>query len=253
MTASLEAFISSQLDRLARLGCRYAFHYRSGDAVIDVGTAEEFPSASLIKVPILLAWLALERRGELDREELCDLDSGPQVQGAGFSWLLGARTLPYRDCLLLMIAVSDNACTNRVIERAGMERLNRVMAEELGLGGTRLRRMMMDFEARARGEENTITVADARRLYRLVADLPDPEREWVDALLAANQDDALLMRCHPRDSLAFHHKTGSLPGVLHDWGYTRGKEMFLLTREVRDKDQPAVFEVFGELGRLLAG
>ena len=59
------------------------------------------------------------------------------------------RRLPFADVLLLMIALSDNLCTNLVIRRIGIARLNRVFREELGLlNGTRLERKLMDYAAR---------------------------------------------------------------------------------------------------------
>jgi beta-lactamase class A len=199
----------------------------------------------------LLAWLRLEAAGELARSELCDLDAEPQVQGAGFSWMLAARRLPFQDVLLLMIALSDNLCTNLVIRRIGLERLQRVIAGDLDLPGCKLQRKLFDYAARARGLDNWISAEDCLRLYQRVAELPEDQRAWVESLLETNQDDALLKRSIPRDTLSFFHKTGSVEGVLHDWGYTRACRVFLLTSQV--KDEPSAFKVFGELGRLTIG
>jgi beta-lactamase class A len=178
------------------------------------------------------------------------LDDEPQVQGAGFSWLLTARRLPFQDVLLLMMAVSDNLCANLIIRHIGIERLARVFKEQLGLSGCLLQRKLMDYQARARGLDNYVTPADCIRFFELVHSLTQDERAWVEPVLAANQDDLLLMRQVPRDTLTFYHKTGSMTAVLHDWGYTRQCDIFLLTQGVRD--EPAVFEVFGALGRLLS-
>ncbi len=214
---------------------------------------DRFVSASLIKVPILLAWLELERAGEVSRAELCNLDAEPQVQGAGYSWLLRARQIPYQDVLLMMIAISDNLCTNLVIQRAGRERLNQVIHDQLGLTGSDLQRKLFDYAARARGLDNFISAQDCIHLYELLARLGPSERAWVDSLLAACQENLLLMRDIPVDTLdgelAFHHKTGSIPGVLHDWGYTSRCQIFLLTQNVRD--EPATFQAFGKLGHLM--
>jgi hypothetical protein len=68
-------------------------------------------------------------------------------------------------------------------------------------------------------------------------------------MLAACQDDALLMRNIPRDTITFYHKTGSIPRVLHDWGYIENCRLFLLTENV--PDEPRVFAIFGQLGELL--
>ncbi len=65
---------------LAQLGCQYAFYFcpAAGQPIFQANH-ERFSSASIIKVPILLAWLVLERAGEVSRDELCDLDAEPQV------------------------------------------------------------------------------------------------------------------------------------------------------------------------------
>jgi beta-lactamase class A len=239
---------------LEHLGARYAFYLRrEGQGPIFHSNAasenERFLSASIIKIPILLAWIALEKDGQVHRAELCRLDDEPQVQGAGFSWLLRARQLPFQDVVLMMIALSDNLCTNLVIRRIGLERLEQIFQDQLGLTGTHLQRKLMDYAARERGLDNWITPADCIRYFERIKALPPSDRAWVESMLAVNQDDLLLMRRIQRDTLTFYHKTGSMTGVLHDWGYTDQCEIFLLCNQVRD-EIPA-YEVFGELGRLM--
>jgi beta-lactamase class A len=235
--------------RLEKLGLQYAFYYKKENIQSPVlrSNCSRFTSASIIKIPLLLAWIHLERAGEVGRGEECDLDDETQVRGAGFSYLLRGRRLPYQDVLLMMMAVSDNLCTNLVIRRMGMERIQAIFADELKLPGTIMQRKLMDFEARKRGLDNWITAEDCIRLYDLIEALSGEERQWVDRMLRVCQDDLLLMRDIPRDTLAFRHKTGCIQGVLHDWGYTRDRRIFLLTQGV--KDEPAVFQVFGEVGK----
>jgi len=236
---------------LEQLNCQYAFYFRpEGQPPQLYRNCARFPAASVIKVPVLLAWTVLERKGEVDRVELCCLDDEPQVQGAGLSWLLRSRRLPYQDVLLLMVALSDNLCANLVVQRIGLERLNAIFRQELGLAGTEINRKLMDFEARSRGLDNWITIADAIHLFDLVHNLSPVEKAWIEPILLANQSDHFLKRDIPVDSLDFFHKTGSISGVLHDWGYTRRCDIFLFTQQV--KDVPAVLRVFGELGKLMA-
>jgi len=208
-----------------------------------------FKSASLIKVPILLSWLALEKEGELSRFDSCDLDSEKQVQGAGFSCKMATRKLAYADVLLMMIATSDNLCTNLIIERIGLELLNRVFVDKLGLNRTTCQRKLMDYAARDRGLDNWIHAGECIHLYELIDSLPAADRAWTESLLQSTVDAALLMRNIPRDTIDFFHKTGSMEGVLHDWGYTHDCRLFLLTNEVAD--EPPIFELFGSLGEYL--
>jgi beta-lactamase class A len=209
-----------------------------------------FPSASLIKVPLLLAWLEMEKAGTANRNDLCSLDREPAVGGAGISELLQGRSLPYADVLLLMMALSDNLCTNLVIRHIGLERANAIFREQLGLLDTRIQRKMMDFEARQSGRENWISARDCIRLYLIIEELATEDRVWVESLLGACQDGTLLMRSLVDGQVRFYHKTGALPGVLHDWGFTRQRRLFLLTEH--SSDEPAVLDVFGQAGILLS-
>lgn len=241
---------TSLITQLERSGCQYALYFHQNGQSPQFGAnAERFKSASIIKVPILLAWARLERLGEVNQAELCDLDAEPQVQGAGFAWLFRQRSLPFHDVLLMMIATSDNLCTNLVIRRIGIERLQSIFTHDLGLTGTRLERRLMDYEARSHGLDNWVGAQDCIRLFDLVQELPPEQRAWVDAMLLQTQDSALLKRNVLRDSIDFYHKTGSMHGVLHDWGYTQDRQIFLLTNAVQD--ERALFPLFGAAGEWL--
>jgi beta-lactamase class A len=234
-------------EKISALTCDYAFYCRPRDGEpLLIKNRDIFLSASVIKVPILFAWAYLERSGRASRDEICELDLEPQVQGAGLSWLLQARRLPFSDVLLLMIALSDNLCTNLVIRRIGIERLNAIFRGPLGLPDARIERRLFDYDARARGLDNYISAADCIQLYRLRDELTADERAWIEPMLLANADLGLWLRSVERDAVDFYHKTGSIAGVLHDWGYTRGTDLFLLTQNVQDEGE--VYELMSRLG-----
>lgn len=241
---------SAFLEEINTQNIQFSFYFQMhGAPAIRAGNCARFPSASIIKIPILLAWVHLARRGEVDNRELCDLDAEPQVRGAGFSWLLRARRLPYHDVLLMMMSLSDNLCTNLIIRRVGLEQLNQVFRDDLGLSGCELQRKLMDFAARQRGLDNWISAVDCERFFDLFDELSAAEKAWVEPMLLVNQDDLLLKRNLSRDTIDFYHKTGSIPGVLHDWGYTRQARIFLLTSGAEDETR--LYPVFGKAGELL--
>ncbi len=244
----MDAELAAEVRReISALTCDYAFYCRpAGGQPLLLKNRDLFFSASIIKAPILFAWAYLERSGRAGRDEICELDLEPQVQGAGLSWLLQTRRLPFGDVLLLMIALSDNLCTNLVIRRIGIERLNAIFRGPLGLLDTRIERKLFDYDARARGLDNYVSVADCIQLYRLRDELTAAERAWIEPLLLANTDLGLWLRSVERDTMDFYHKTGSIPGVLHDWGYTRDTDLFLLTQDVKDEGE--VYDVLSRLG-----
>jgi beta-lactamase class A len=240
--------IANLVTKLNDLQFEYAFYYSTMRAEpIFRANQTLFRSASIIKIPILLAWIELEKSGEVSRLNLCDLDGESPVGGAGFAEQFTTRKIAFADVLLMMIATSDNLCTNLIIKEIGLERLQRVMTTSLGLKHTRLERKLMDYAARERGLDNYIDAEECIRFYDLISHLEPDDRNWVRSLLLANTDGALLIRSIPRDTVNFFHKTGSVEGVLHDWGFTDDCQVFLLTQKVTD--EPAAFELFGEIGR----
>lgn len=235
----------------AQFGGQYALYCQAeGRPAFFQANAEVFSSASVIKIPILLAWAALEERGEVDLAHLCDLSGEPAVGGAGIARWMTTRPLTYHDVLLLMMATSDNWCTNLAIRRVGLARLNDLFRHHLGLQQTVLQRKLMDYEARARGLDNLISAQDCITLFERVHSLPERQKDWVEPMLLACQDSSLLLRDLPRDGVHFYHKTGSIPGVLHDWGYTRACDLFLLTQH--NPDEIHASHLFGQVGRGLA-
>lgn len=175
-----------------------------------------YPAASVIKIPILMTVYADAAEGRLSLDER--LTVGEHMPGTGvLGRLLGVADLTIRDHATLMIIVSDNTSTNRLIERVGVERVAQRMGE-WGCVSTQLRRKMFDFRAAERGLDNVATPREvAGLLVRLLrGELID--RATSDAVLGVleqAQDDALIRRYLPaRTHVA--HKTGSLEKVRND-------------------------------------
>jgi beta-lactamase class A len=248
METDHDAMVDTLCAATAHVSFDHALYYRRhADAPVLLKNRDLFLSASIIKLPILFAWAHLEGARAVSSDEQCDLDAEPPVQGAGFSWLLRGRIVPYRDVLLWMMTVSDNLCANLVIRRLGIARLNETF-RALGLPDARIERKLMDYEARARGLENRVSAADCIRLYELRDALPADQRAWIEPMLLWNTDQGLWLRNVPRDTVEFWHKTGSMTGVLHDWGYTQDVDLFLLTQNVTDETE--VFRLLDRLGPL---
>jgi beta-lactamase class A len=180
---------------------------------------EVVPAASTIKVPILAAALEEVGSGRLELERSMPLPTRRAGGSGVVQALAGLVSLTIGDLLTLMVIVSDNAATNIIIELLGMDRINAFCIEQ-GLGGTVLRRRMMDTEAASQGLENTTTALDQAKLLDAVADgalLAGPLRTFALQALAAQQFTDALPSLLP-DSVQVAHKTGELPGVRHDVG-----------------------------------
>lgn len=185
---------------------------------VDFRADEQFPSASTIKIHILVALLRAAERGELSLEERIALTPELRVAGSGvLAYLEHPVELSLYDTAVLMILVSDNTATNICIERVGMERVNKLIAE-LGLKHTALRRLMQDRDAIVSGRENVSTPADlVRTLEALHANRPTE--------IAAQQALAVLAKSKPSpvrlvipSEIKLAHKTGRMPRVRAEAG-----------------------------------
>ena len=187
---------------------------------VGVREDEVFPSASLIKVLVLAELLRRADSGRLLLEDVVLVEHEDLV---GNSEMLAGERLPaeisYRRLAEGMIRVSDNAATNVLISRLGMGRID-ALAGELGLHHTALRRKMMDFEARARGGENTTSASDMVALMGEMwgGSLLSPEaRSLALELLLGQRLTSGLPIMLPAGA-RYAHKTGELEGVENDAG-----------------------------------
>jgi beta-lactamase class A len=225
-----------------------------GETLLEHDADVAFPAASVIKVPLVMALYADAADGRIDLGE--QIAIGERVDGSGvLRDLRDLATLSLRDHAALMIGLSDNTATNRVIERLGIERVDARMAE-WGIGPTALRRRMYDFEAAKRGLEN---MATARDLVSLLARLVAGEcrdRATSDAVLALMercQDDEKLRRfLAPYTKVP--SKSGTLEASRNDVAVFAGPAGTVLvaafTSEVRDT--LAAEHLLGVIGRCAA-
>lgn len=80
-----------------------------------------FPSASLIKVPVLVAAFYKIREGKLSLDEKMSVSRRNRVGGSGsLKWRNDGSKLTVREVLVLMIAESDNTATKMILDRLGM-------------------------------------------------------------------------------------------------------------------------------------
>lgn len=126
-----------------------------------------FPQASSIKLALVYE---LYQQAGASKVDLHALRSLPRIRagGSGVLPLLSDKAqLTVRDLVVLMMALSDNAATNILIDEVGFAAVNARM-DALGLPRTRLRRRMIDLEAARRGEENVSTPREMALLIEAI-------------------------------------------------------------------------------------
>lgn len=135
------AALRKQLDSIAD-----AHHGIVGYSVIDLETGarisrrgdETFPTASLIKVPILVTVYDLVAKGQLSLDDPLTVLKIDQVPGSGvIQFLHNGTVLTVHDAAWLMSTISDNTATNLLLDRIIIRRVWAKM-DSLGLQHTRV-------------------------------------------------------------------------------------------------------------------
>lgn len=113
----------------------YAHNLSSGE-VVSLDPDRPVPTASVIKLALMLEAYAQVKAGRLTLATPLQLTAANQVPGSGVLHLLtpGLR-LSLQDAITLMITLSDNAATNMVIDAVGLAPTNARMAA-MGLKNT---------------------------------------------------------------------------------------------------------------------
>jgi beta-lactamase class A len=101
------------------------------------------PTASTIKLPIMVELFVEAEEGKLDWNQKLALTDQDKVSGSGvLTEFSGGDAFPIRDLMHLMIVVSDNTATNLILDRIGGNAVNQRMAQ-LGLKQTAVMRKIM--------------------------------------------------------------------------------------------------------------
>lgn len=159
-----------------------------------------FPSASTRKISIMMAALAAVRAGTLSLDDPFEIEKKYQDNNSGvFQFLSTGITISFRDAITMMIIVSDNACTGKIVDMLGLEAIN-AYTRRVGMVGSTHRFNIPPKTGRDHTLEqaNTTTPADVGRLLELI--LQGTTDESVAAKLGVTTDlcklaiDILLMQ-----------------------------------------------------------
>ena len=210
-----------------------------GEPRVSVAPDAQHYSASIMKLPILIAAHRLVERGQLDVERRVPVhnDFASQLPGHRFSldesedsdpetWAaLGAEvtllTLVHR-----MITLSGNLATNLVLDEVGTEEVAAVLADAGCSDRTAIVRGIEDYPARDAGIDNVITADDMARLVVALAEGRLAGREASEAcerVLEAQEYRNGIPAGLPKVGLVVGNKTGWITGVNHDVALVRAQ------------------------------
>lgn len=185
---------------------------------------ERFPTASVIKVPILVEMFQQVETGPLSLDDPVVALEADLKPGSGIlQYLSTPHHMTLRDAALLMIAHSDNTASNLVIHRVGIGAVNARM-DSLGLPRTRLYRQLFGQNAHSFAPDSAarygVGVTTPLEMARLFARIHAGEA--VSEAASAEMVEMLHRQLY-RESIPRHlgdatvaNKNGSDSGVRND-------------------------------------
>jgi len=142
-----------------------------------------------------------------------------------------------------MITVSSNLATNLLIEKLGVQNIQRIVHQQKA-DGMQVLRGVEDGKAFAKGLNNTTT---ARALLRLLENIARynvvdraSSREMIEMLKRQKFNEAIPAGLPPRIPVA--HKTGTIAKIHHDAAIVYAQRPFvlvILVRGIEDEKQSA--------------
>ncbi len=181
---------------------------------------ETFPTASLIKVPILVTLFDLVDKNMLALDDPLTVLKIDQVPGSGvLQFMHPGMTLTVRDAATLMITLSDNTATNLVLDRIAIRRVWQKM-EALGLPHSKvhskvfLRLASVAPDSSAKYGLGVTTPNEMAQLFELLAGgkAVNPAADSTMLSILTHTADVELMQ-RSIAGLSVPHKTGATDSV----------------------------------------
>jgi beta-lactamase class A len=205
-----------------------AHHGVLGYSVLNLDTGERlslrgdetFPTASLIKVPILVTLYDLAEQKQLSLDDPLTVIKIDQVPGSGvLQFMHPGMSLSVHDAAALMIILSDNSATNLIIDKIAIRRVWTKM-EALGLPHTKvhskvyLRLASVAMDSSVKYGLGVSTPNEMAHLFELLAQgkAVSPAADSAMLQLLSNNADGDSMQ-RAIDGLSVPHKTGATDSV----------------------------------------
>ena len=208
-------------------GCEYGVH-----------EDEAFGAASVMKLPLYMHIMAEAAAGRMSLDEKLTITSEDKVPICGALTLFTSdATADVRTLCRLMISISDNTATNKLIRHATIEGASTGF-RAMGLEKTVLRRCLFDREAGKKGLQNYICPMEIgmllEKMYRNEFVSESVCKEIIDTLLLQQVDHKLNGKICGEVDIA--HKTGEDYRLSNDVGIVYAPQPFVVCFAGHDTD-----------------
>ncbi len=215
------------------------FYFKDLKSGFEFGVNEndEFLAASVIKFPLFLHILSECEKGSISLETKITTEENEKFPSCGaLNLFTGAVEADIATLCNLMICISDNTATNRLLRFCTMDGAKKGFAQ-LGLSKTTLRRFLFDSEAASRGLENTICPKEMGMLLEKLF-----KGEFINEKVSKYALDVLLKQqinhkiCGKLKGVPTAHKTGEDYMLSNDVGIVLGENPFIICFAGHDTD-----------------
>lgn len=212
-----------------------SFYYKNltTNEVIKYNEEKPLLAASVIKLTILVEVFKQIKKGILNKEDIFTICEDQKVPSCGaLNYMHNGLKVTLEDLYTLMIILSDNCATNILIDKLGLDNINKTI-KEIGLKQTILNRKMYDIEKAKLGLQNYISTKDVAILLEkmYLGTLIDEQssKEMLTILKDQRLNGKIPFFLHSeKRKVEIAHKTGEDSGITHDVGIVLGNEPFIL-------------------------
>jgi beta-lactamase class A len=195
-----------------------------GDWGYGVRPDEQFFTASIIKIPVMVAIYRKVDQGELEFSQMVEIKEEDWAAGAGWlQWEKAGTKQTVGDLLLLMMNQSDNVATNALVRLVGGAHHVNEVARSLGAENTLLYQKLSSERAAVPSLDNRTTPRDMATMLQKIAEgeaASDKSCRYMIDLMNLNELDWWLDAGLPYDVYAAN-KAGWLYEVYDDVGIVK--------------------------------
>lgn len=234
------AILDKISEEMKTLSGHLGFYYKNLVTGTEYGVGEEeiYDAASVIKLPLFLHVLAQCEEGKMSLDDPIVTEESDKVPGCGaLKMFAGAVESDVRALCKLMICISDNTATNRLIRHFGLEDVEKGFVA-MGLEKTKIRRFLYDHRESLRGVRNTISPKELgillEKLYR--GEFVNQEVSKYAIEVLSGQQVCHKLEGKINEEVCVAHKTGEDYMLSNDVGIVYAKNPFVVCFAGHDTD-----------------
>ncbi len=223
------------INKLKSIEGDVSFYYKNliTKETIKYNEEKKMLAASLIKLPILVECFNQLKKGMVKKEEVFITKNKDKVPSCGaLNYMRENLEVTLEDLYVLMIILSDNYATNILIDKLGIDNINKTI-KEINLKNTVLNRKMFDSYKSAQGFENYTSAEDMAYILESLYNEKLIDKKSSEEMLVILKNQRLngkipffLQNIKPK--IDIFHKTGEDSNITHDVGIVFAKEPFII-------------------------